>query len=320
MPNRDSLISIVPVAPGGVLIVDDDERVRQEIVRSLTNLAIKADQVRTGVDALEVAQEKANALDCIVLDLSLPDIDGWEVLRRLHTEPETKNIPVLVLTDRAPTDAELVAIVEAGAIDHMPKPLAHSVLCAKVRAISDRSRDQRELRNRLKHALENAAHDPLTGMFNRRYFERRLREESAHARRHRRPFSLLMIDLDHFKLINDTYGHEDGDRVLVHMAEVIHAGIREDDIACRFGGEEFVVLLRATDGMAARVVANRLKAALAGKPLVLGDSADPKHVTFSCGIAASDERNGFKTDDVLGRADAALYRAKRGGRNRVESD
>jgi two-component system cell cycle response regulator len=320
MPFRDSLISIVPVAPGGVLVVDDDEHVRLDVVRSLTNLAIMAEQARNGVDALDVAQEKAGALDCILLDLSLPDIDGWEVLRRLHTDAETKSIPVLVLTDRAPTDAELVAIVEAGAIDHMVKPLSAPVLCAKVRAICDRSREQRELRNRLRHALENAAHDALTGMFNRRYFERRLREESAHARRHKRPFSLLMIDLDHFKLINDTYGHEDGDRVLVHMAEVIHGGIREDDIACRFGGEEFVVLLRATDGMAARVVANRLRTALAAKPLVLGESREPKHVTFSCGIAASDERNGFKTDDVLGRADAALYRAKRGGRNRVESD
>ena len=90
---------------------------------------------------------------------------------------------------------------------------------------------QRELKNKLQFALENAAHDALTGLFNRRYFERRLREESAHARRHKRPFAIVMLDLDHFKLVNDTYGHEDGDRVLRHVAEVARRQLREDDVA-----------------------------------------------------------------------------------------
>lgn len=320
MSVRDSLISIVPIAPGGVLVVDDDEHARAHLVRSLASLAIVAHQARTGVDALDLAAEKAGALECVVLDLSLPDVDGWEVLRRLRTEPETREIPVLVVTDRAAGDAETVKILEAGAVDHLAKPVPGPLLCAKVRSICERSRAQRELRNKLNFALENAAHDPLTGLFNRRYFDRRVREESAHARRHRKPFALIMIDLDHFKLINDTYGHEDGDRVLRHVAEIVQAGIREDDTACRFGGEEIVVLLRATDAMEARIVANRLRSTLAGRPIPVGEMNEPKQVTFSAGVAAADERNGFKTDDVLARADAALYRAKHAGRNRVESD
>jgi two-component system cell cycle response regulator len=189
-----------------------------------------------------------------------------------------------------------------------------------VKAVCDRSRTQRELQNKLQFALENAAHDALTGLFNRRYFERRLREESAHARRHLRPFAIVMVDLDHFKLVNDTYGHDDGDQVLRHMAEVIQAQLREDDVACRYGGEEFVLLLRATTGMAARIVANRLRANLASRPIPLGEKNEPKHITFSAGVAAADDRNGFNADDIVQRADQALYRAKRAGRNRVETE
>src|SRR5204863_8294782 len=121
---------------------------------------------------------------------------------------------------RPPNETDLLKLLEAGVMDYLVKPLNATLLCAKLRLICDRSRGQRELKNKLRFALENAAHDPLTGLFNRRYFERRLREESAHAKRHKRPFAIVMLDLDHFKLVNDTYGHEDGDMVLRHVAEV----------------------------------------------------------------------------------------------------
>jgi two-component system cell cycle response regulator len=214
----------------------------------------------------------------------------------------------------------MLRMLEQGVLDHVTKPLSGMLLCAKVRLVCERSRMQRELKNKLQFALENAAHDPLTGLFNRRYFERRLREESAHARRHRRPFSIVMLDLDHFKLVNDAYGHEDGDRVLRHVSEVIQAMLREDDVSCRYGGEEFVLLLRGTTGMAARVVANRLRATLAAKSIALGAKEEPRHVTFSAGVAAADDRNTYNADDIVARADAALYRAKRAGRNRVETE
>src|SRR5262249_39822293 len=127
----------------------------------------------------------------------------------------------------------------------------------------------------------------------------------------------MIADIDHFKLVNDTYGHEDGDRVLRHVAEVIRASLREDDVACRYGGEEFVMLLRTTTGPVARVVGNRLRVAVAGKSIGVGPKDELRHVTFSAGIAAADDRNAFNAEDIVGRADAALYRAKRAGRNRV---
>lgn len=320
MSVRDSLISIAPVAPGEILVVDDDEATRRDVIRHMSTLAMRVTQAETGERAVAVAVEKASSLDCVLLDLTLPDMDGWSVLRRLREEPETAAMSVVLLTDGVPKEADLLRMIEAGAVDHVAKPLHPTLLCAKVRAVCERSRTQRELKNKLQFALENAAHDALTGLFNRRYFERRLREESAHARRHKRPFSIVLLDIDHFKLVNDTYGHEDGDRVLRHLAEVTQAQLREDDIACRYGGEEFVLLLRGTSGQAARVVANRLRAALAGKPITMGAADEPRHVTFSAGVAAADERNAFAVDDIVGRADAALYRAKRAGRNRVEME
>jgi two-component system, cell cycle response regulator len=317
MSVRESLIgSIVPVAPGEVLVVEADEATRKDCVRALTVLALRAATADTGARALEIASEKATTLDCILLDLGMPD--AWEIIKKLRADEETAPIPVVVVTEKTPADADLIKILESGAVDHVSKPHNAILLCAKVRAVCERARTQRELKNKLRFALENAAHDPLTGLFNRRYFERRLREESAHAKRHKRPFALVMLDLDHFKLVNDTYGHEDGDMVLRHVAEVALASLREDDIACRYGGEEFVLLLRATTGTAARVVANRLRATLASKPIPLGEKNEMRHVTFSAGVSAADERNGFKSDEIVSRADGALYRAKRAGRNRVE--
>jgi two-component system cell cycle response regulator len=316
---RDSLLSIVPVATGEILLVGD-EPTRKVVGLHTTMLGVQTTQCESSGKAFDVAFGKSDALDCVVLDFAMASGDPWELLRRLRADAATASIPVLAVFARPPSEAEVVRILDAGVQDHVTKPLSGPLLCAKVRALAERSRMQRELKNKLRSALENAAHDVLTGMFNRRYFERRLRQESAHARRHHRAFSIVLVDLDHFKLVNDTYGHEDGDRVLVHVAGVLKDGIREDDVACRHGGEEFVLLLRNSDLAGARIVANRLRQSVSEKAIALGTRAEQRRVTFSAGVSSADERNGFDADDVVGRADAALYRAKRAGRNRVEAE
>jgi two-component system cell cycle response regulator len=319
MSVRDSLISIAPLATGEILVVGDDAT-RKLVLHHVSILAMHTDQAETIERAVTLALEKAETLDCIVVDLTTVGLDGWDLLRRLHGTPETAVIPVLALLARPPNEAELLKLLEAGVSDQVTKPVSGALLCAKMKSICERSRMQRELKNKLRFALENAAHDPLTGLYNRRYFERRLKEESAHAKRHKRPFALVLVDLDHFKLVNDTYGHEDGDRVLKHVAEVMGGSLREDDVACRYGGEEFLLLLRATSGTAARVVANRLRASLAQKPIGLGEKGEKRHITFSAGVASADDRNAYNADDIVARADSALYRAKRAGRNRVEME
>lgn len=320
MTVRDSLISsIAPVATGEILVVAD-EATRKQVLHHVSILGLSIAQADGASRAIEVASDKADLLDCILLDTGMAGVDVYEVARKLRAEPETAVVPTLAILGRPPNEAEMLKLLEAGIMDHATKPLSPVLFAAKVKAVCERSRMQRELKNKLRYALENAATDPLTGMFNRRYFERRLKEESAHARRHKKPFAIVVMDLDHFKLVNDTYGHEDGDRVLKHVAETIGGALREDDVACRFGGEEFVLLLRSTTGAAARVVANRLRATLADKRIALGEKSEMKQVTFSAGVAAADDRNDFAVDDIVGRADQALYRAKRGGRNRVEME
>lgn len=317
---RDSLLSsVAPIAAGELLIVAD-EATRRLVVHQIGLLAMHASQAESADRALSVAMEKASSLDCVIVDLGCAGLDGWELLKRLRQVPETAAIPVVVVLGRPPSELDMLKLLDAGVMDHLVKPLSPTLLCAKIRAISERSRMQRELKNKLRFALEYSAHDALTGLYNRRYFERRLREELAHAKRHPRPFSLILVDIDHFKLVNDTYGHEDGDRVLRHVAEVLGGALREDDVACRFGGEEFVILLRATSGPAARVVANRLRVSVATKGVTLSATEEPRHVTLSGGVAAADERNGYDGDNIVDRADKALYRAKRAGRNRVEME
>jgi two-component system cell cycle response regulator len=314
----DSLVSLLPAAPGETVIASADDAVRKNAVRTLTSLGLVAASCVSGSAALELVESKMSALDCVVLDTAMADV--WHTLAGVHTVARDAQIPIVLLTDPAPDEAHVLKMFELGATDVMDKPLSPALFGAKVRMLAERSRAQRELRQKLELARELATHDVLTGLFNRRYFERRMKEEIAHARRHKRAFSIVLLDLDHFKLVNDTYGHEHGDRVLCHVAKVLESQVRQDDVACRFGGEEFVLLLRDTPAMAARVVANRLRAALASKPLPLGPDGELRHVTFSAGVAGADERNGFAVDDVVARADAALYRAKDAGRNRVEGD
>lgn len=297
-----------------------DDSTRKLVAQQVAMLAMGTSHAESADRAILLAEEKASSLDCVLIDVHLPGLDLWGLLDALRQQDETRAVPVMAILSRPPSDAELVMLIEAGVTDHLVRPLGPALLCAKVRAVAERSRAQREIANKLRYAIECSAHDPLTGLYNRRFLERRLREESAHAARHKRPFAVVIVDIDHFKLVNDTYGHEDGDRVLRHVAGQLEAALRADDIACRYGGEEFVCLLRATTGPAARVVANRLRASLAAKGIPLGPRAELRHVTLSGGVAAADERNEYDARDIVARADKALYRAKRAGRNRVEMD
>jgi diguanylate cyclase (GGDEF)-like protein len=318
--SRDSLPTSVsvPPKPGAVLVVDDDDSLRLLVTRWLGKSGIACVEAASGEDALERARAMADGLDAIVCDVMMPGIDGFTVLERLKADPRTAAIPVLLLTAHANADADVVRGVEGGAVDHLAKPFSGPVLVAKVRAVTARARAERQVRKKLASAEERATIDALTGLFNRRQFDRRLKEECSSARRHKRPLSLFLFDLDHFKSINDTFGHADGDRVLQHVAERTRAALRTEDAAFRYGGEEIAVLLRDCDAASAKVVAERLQRDLRAKPIALGAAKEERVITFSGGIAAAQAGNGFATEEIVARADAALYRAKRGGRDRVE--
>ncbi len=300
------------------LLVLADVETCTVIERELASIPVEVTHGTSIEQAVVVANERAGSLDCILIDFVEHPEGAWELLTQLRQVEDTAAIPVVAILSGPLDEAEELRLIDAGVTDRVTRPLSRAVLCAKIKSIVARSRVQRELKQKLRFALEYSAQDALTGLYNRRYFERRIREESEHARRHKRPFSIILVDLDHFKLVNDRYGHEEGDRVLCHVAELFSTSLREDDIVCRFGGEEFVILLRATPAPAARLVANRVRESLEWAAIPLGPKDDAGHLTLSAGISSADDRNNFDLENLIDRADKALYRAKRAGRNRIE--
>jgi two-component system cell cycle response regulator len=249
--------------------------------------------------------------DVVLLDVEMPGLDGYTVLRILREDAELSEIPVVFLTAHAETE-DVVRGLQLGAHDYLRKPFEPSELIARVSAALRVKSLQDELRRRNAELETVTRTDALTGICNRRHLEERLHGMLAAARRHRQPAAVLMIDVDHFKRVNDTLGHAGGDAVLRQVAERLHRRVRLEDVVGRWGGEEFVVLSDATDAAAAEVLAGRLLAAVGGSPFAI-EGADDVGVTVSIGCAAG-------TDDaeaLLRRADTALYEAKSNGRNRV---
>ncbi|MEO6575154.1 MAG: diguanylate cyclase [Polyangiaceae bacterium] len=307
-----------PTVDGAVLVVDDDEAARLLMCRALRRNKIRCEEAANGEQAIEAVRANPEAFDAVVLDVMMPGIDGFEVVRRLKSSRSTSHIRIIMVTASATTDEEIVRGVEFGAVDYITKPYSPAVLVAKVRAACERSRAESQLRGELLFAEHHAMVDPLTGLFNRRHFVTRMEEASAYAKRHDDPFAVVMLDLDHFKAVNDTYGHQAGDGALVHFATAVREVLRGgEDVAFRYGGEEFVLLLRSCDAVLAVEVAERLRKHLRANPFIFpGDIVRP--IAFSAGVAAALESENFANDELVSRADAALYRAKKAGRDRIE--
>jgi two-component system cell cycle response regulator len=210
----------------------------------------------------------------------------------------------------------LVRALDIGVNDYLMRPIEHNELIARVRTQLRRKRYSDRLRQSLQLSLEMAVTDQLTGLFNRRYMSRHL--NTLMSDNAGKQVSFLLLDVDFFKQINDTYGHDIGDEVLREFAARISANVRGIDLACRYGGEEFVVVMPDTDLSFAYMVAERLRQSVADAPFAISAAARQVPVTISIGVAAS---GGGDTPEVLlKRADQALYRAKRDGRNRVVAD
>jgi two-component system cell cycle response regulator len=224
-------------------------------------------------------------------------------------------LPILVLVE-SETDSRLIRALDLGVNDYLLRPVEKNELKARVRTQLLRKRYADHLRDNTKLMLEMATTDSLTQLTNRRRFEDqfvRLVEQSVKAGR---PLSMLIIDIDHFKSVNDTYGHLAGDKVLVEFGRRLRGAVRDVDLAARFGGEEFVVAMPEADRATGYQVAERLREILSTDPFRVDESADPISITVSVGVAAL-AGPADTARDLLARADAALYRAKRHGRNRV---
>jgi two-component system, cell cycle response regulator len=299
-------------APGRVLIVDDSRLVRAMIAGYLHAAGYLVDEAPDGASAL--AMLGAHSHDVVVTDLNMPGIDGFQVLS--ETRRIAPGVEVIILTGAHASNVEAaVRALRLGAHDYLTKPPGspEEVVLTVERAIE--KQQLRATNRRLLEQLEALSlTDALTGVPNRRSYEAALEREIARAQRHRHALSLALLDIDHFKRVNDTYGHPDGDAVLQSFARTVTGALRRGDSLYRYGGEEFVVLLPHADGAGAGIAARRIIAAVAAAPITLATTTLP--ITASAGVACLDLARGDGLA-LVGRADAALYEAKRGGRNRV---
>jgi diguanylate cyclase (GGDEF)-like protein len=298
------------------ILAAEDNPVFQSMLRSmLTKWGYEVTVARDGAEAWQALQSE-DSPRLAILDWMMPGMDGVEVCRRIRSAAREPYIYILLLTARTESQ-DLVEGMEAGADDYLTKPFNAHELRVRLRA-GRRILDLQEELLRAREALrEQATHDSLTGLLNRASILETLRIELSRAGRESQPVSLLIVDLDRFKLINDTHGHLVGDAVLRESARRMRAAVRRSDSVGRYGGEEFLIVLPACEGEAARVQAERVREAVAGGPYTA--CGQPLTVTCSIGVASRSRPSLLDTDALVRESDLALYRAKDRGRNRVEA-
>jgi diguanylate cyclase (GGDEF)-like protein len=285
-----------------VLVIDDVEAIHSLVKIRLKDEGIdwlSAFDADSGVDL--AAQEQP---DLILLDVDMPGRDGFTACAALKANPRTIGIPVIFLTASASAE-QRVRGLELGALDYVNKPFDSSELRARVRGAL-----------RLKYMMDLLAHkaavDGLTGLWNRVHFDQRLASEMSLSRRNATQLSCIMVDVDHFKLVNDNYGHPFGDFVLRRVAEILMQMCRGEDICCRYGGEEFAVLCPNTAADGAAGLAERMREAIEAEIFECRNTV----VRVSCSFGVA-EVSGRTDPTLVELADNALYQAKEGGRNRV---
>jgi diguanylate cyclase (GGDEF)-like protein len=299
-----------------VLIADDSMVIRAVLRQHLEEEGYRVVEAVNGPNAIEMVRH--HRPDMVLLDIEMPGLNGHEVLRRLKADEELQDTPVVFLT--ATTGSEqLVAALRAGAQDYLKKPFEPPELLARVGAAVRTKRLQDALRERSAELDQISRTDALTGVFNRRHLDEELRRFVSLAERHKQTVGVVMFDIDHFKRINDTFGHEGGDAVLKELTRRVQSVVRTEDllgrwgpsVVGRWGGEEFLLVLPQTNIEGARVVGERARSAVAAAPFAIGDRR--VDITVSGGCAAGTESAAV----LIHKADAALYGAKKAGRNRL---
>jgi two-component system cell cycle response regulator len=302
-------------ADANVVVVDNRGIIADRIKDSLGSIH-KLLPVTEPSEVIKLAQEKD--IDLFIVSFDLMDHDSLRLCSQLRSFERTRQIPILVVSD--PEDqSRLMRALDMGVNDYLHRPLDKLELKARVNTQIKRKRYTDRLRFNVTRSMELAVTDPLTGLYNRRHMDKQLEIHVTNAAARGKPVSLLTVDVDFFKPINDTHGHDVGDRVLQELAVRLKAQVRAIDLCCRMGGEEFVIILPETDLQVGFTVAERLRRTIAGKPFNAGAKHGPLSITVSIGVSAY-ESAADTPASILKRADEALYEAKRAGRNRVVSD
>lgn len=295
-----------------VLVVDDNERQAARICNYLQGEHEPITLQQAGGLGAGVA-----TVDLMVVSLSGTKFDGLKLIAHLRTLEATRDLPVLAIIDPH-DDGKAIQALDLGASDILIKPLDAEELLARVKTQVKKKRYIDALRMRLDQSMEMAITDQLTGIYNRRYMKKQLDQFVSRANRGGGAVSFLLCDLDRFKRVNDVYGHDVGDEVLKEFAKRLQANLRPGDIACRYGGEEFVIIMPNTTLAMAYSVGDRLREVIQEEPFIVNKGFESLDVTMSGGVATSTPPD-EDVMELIKRADEALYRAKNAGRNRIES-
>jgi two-component system cell cycle response regulator len=300
---------------GRVLIVDDRPASYERVAAMLS----AEHEVEIEVDPNQALFHAADGnFDLLIVSLGLQNFDALRLCSQVRSLDRTRNLPILAITE-PDNNARMVRGLEIGVNDFLIRPIDKNELLARARSQVRKRRYTERLRDNVQMSIEMAITDALTGLSNRRYMESHLGTLVEQAGARGKPLSALVIDIDYFKAINDTHGHDAGDDVLRDFALRLKRSIRGIDLACRYGGEEFVIVMPETDMAVAAMVAERLRRRIAAEPFAITQGAQTIPVTISIGIAGLRGKDDSAAA-LLKRADQALYRAKRDGRNRVVPD
>ncbi len=311
-PEREALAE---TGRGGRILIVDDRASSYERIAEILGTEHTVDLQPDPGEALFHAAE--GNYDLLIVSLGLENFDGLRLCSQVRSLERTRNVPILALAE-VDSNTRLVRALEIGVNDYLTRPIDKNELLARVRTQIRKRRYTERLRDNVQMSIEMAITDALTGLYNRRYMETHVSTLVEQAAARGKPLSVLVIDIDYFKAINDTYGHDAGDDVLRDFALRVRRSIRGIDLACRYGGEEFVVIMPETDMAVATVVAERLRRRIAAEPFPIQHGAGKIEVTISVGIATLGREDTAAA--MIKRADQALYRAKRDGRNRVVPD
>lgn len=297
-----------------VLVVDDDVVQAQHIKNKLGAMGVDV-QVEPEADDVMDVLDKAE-YDLIIVSTQLSDADGLRLCMHIRNNEKTKRASLLMLIEEDDTN-QLVKGLDLGVNDYIITPIDGNELIARVRTQIKRKRYQDMLKTNYQKSISMAVTDALTGLYNRHYLNTHAKSLLEQAQQHARPLSLIMTDVDHFKMVNDNYGHPSGDAILQEVPVRIMDCVRPTDLVARYGGEEFVIIMPDTPPLIAKTTAERIRKAIEETPFDIPVEPDTITKTMSFGVATANP--GDTVETLLKRADEALYEAKEGGRNQVVS-
>jgi len=310
--GNEGEVVLPDVAGARVLLVDDDPIQAKQMITRLSE-TYDAHWIENSADA--EAQALSKPCDVLLISTLLSDTDGIKLAAHLRSQERLRHVPVVMLVDEDDTPT-MLKVLELGFNDYLRVPVDKNEMIARVRTQVRRHRYQEMLRNNFTQTITLANTDALTGLYNRHYLNAHLDNLISRAQTGKRPLSLMIMDIDHFKSVNDKHGHDAGDAVLKQAAGVVRASARSSDLVARFGGEEFVVVMPDTTREAAHETAERLRAEIEAASFNLPDG-NVLRKTISIGVSVLKTEERDTGDSLIKRADEAMYKAKNGGRNRV---